>query len=81
MESQDDDHEALPDAKYDLPPDTAAVGHPSTDPHMLDKALQGPNAKEWQEALEYEINQLQKLGTWVVEDLAKARQQYRAVRC
>ena len=53
----------------DLPPDIAAVGHPSTDPQTLDEALQGPNAKEWREALEYEINQLQKLGTWVVEDL------------
>ena len=27
------------------------------------------NAKEWQAALDYEINQLQKLKTWVVEDL------------
>ena len=73
VESRDDDDEALPDTKYDLPPDIAAVGHPSTDPHTLDEALQGPNAKEWQEALEYEINQLQKLGTWVVEDLPKGQ--------
>jgi hypothetical protein len=31
--------------------------------------LRGPNAKEWQEALDYEIGQLEKLGTWVVENL------------
>ena len=36
---------------------------------MLDEALHGPNAKEWEEALKYEINQLEKLGMWVVEDL------------
>ena len=53
----------------DLPPDIAAVGHPSTDPQTLDEALRGPNAKEWQEALDYEISQLEKLGTWVVESL------------
>ena len=54
---------------YDLPPNIAAIGHAGSDPKTLDKALRGPNAKEWQKALDYEINQLQKLGTWVVEDL------------
>ena len=24
---------------------------------------------QWQEALEYEISQLEKLGTWIIEDL------------
>ena len=38
---------------------------------MLDKALRRPNAKEWQEALKYEISQLEKLKTWVVEDLPR----------
>ena len=38
-------------------------------PKTLDEALRGPNAKEWQEALEYKIGQLEKLKTWVVEDL------------
>ena len=51
------------------PPNVALVGHNSPDPKSLDKDLQGPNAKEWQEALQYEINQQEKLGTWVVEDL------------
>jgi hypothetical protein len=38
---------------------------------MLDKALRGPNADEWQKALEYEISQLEKLGTWLIKDLPK----------
>ena len=54
---------------YEFPPDFAIVGHFGSDPKTLDEALRGPNAKEWQEALDYEINQLQKLGTWVVESL------------
>ena len=57
------------DCFCDLPPDIAAVGHTGSDPKMLDEALRGSDAKEWQAALEYEINQLEKLGTWVVEDL------------
>ena len=47
----------------------ALIGQNFADPKNLDEALQGPNAKQWQEALQYEINQLEKLGTWVVEDL------------
>ena len=54
---------------YELPLDVAALGHSDLDPKTFDEALHGPNAKEWQEALDYEINQLQKLGMWVVEDL------------
>jgi Reverse transcriptase (RNA-dependent DNA polymerase)/gag-polypeptide of LTR copia-type/GAG-pre-integrase domain len=54
---------------YDLPPDFAMVGYSQSDPKTLDEALRGPNAKEWQKALDYEINQLEKLGTWVVETL------------
>jgi hypothetical protein len=53
----------------DLPPDIAVVGHASTDPKTLDEVLRGRNAKEWQAALDYEIGQLEKFGTWVVEDL------------
>ena len=60
-EDTDDDHE--------LPPDIALMGYTHLDPKMLDKALHGPNAKEWEEALKYEINQLEKLEMWVVEDL------------
>ena len=54
---------------YNLPPNHAMVGHTWSDPQTLDEALQGPNAKEWQAALDYEINQLENFGTWVVEDL------------
>ena len=54
-----------------LPPSFATVGAMDTEPASLDEALQGPNAKEWQVALDYEIGQLEKLGTWVIEDLPK----------
>ena len=57
------------DYPYELPLDVVALGHSDSDPKTFDEALCGPNAKEWQEVLDYEINQLQKLGTWVVEDL------------
>jgi Reverse transcriptase (RNA-dependent DNA polymerase) len=63
-----DDHESM---SMDLPPDFALVGGPNSEPHTLDEALQGPNAKEWQEALDYEIIQLEKHGTWVIKDLPK----------
>jgi len=52
-----------------LPAEFAAVGAMGTEPASIDEALRGPNAKEWQDALDYEINQLEKLGTWVIEDL------------
>jgi len=52
-----------------LPPNFALVGSTNSDPCTLDEALRGPDAKFWQTALEYEISQLEKLGTWVVEDL------------
>ena len=52
-----------------LPPDFALVGSIGSDPKTLDEALPGPDAKHWQEALEYEIGQLEKLETWDVIDL------------
>ena len=55
----------------EYPPDVALVRHNLPDPKNLDEALQGPNAKEWQEALRYKINQLEKLGIWVIEDLPR----------
>lgn len=33
---------------------------------MLSQALNSPDAIEWQEAIDYEISQLEKLGTWEV---------------
>ena len=62
-----------PEDEYKLPPDIALVGYAHLDLKTLDEMLCGPNAKEWQVALEYEIFQLEKLGTWVVEDLPKGQ--------
>ena len=47
------------DYLYELPPDVMALGHSDSDPKTFEEALRGPIAKEWQEALDYEINQLQ----------------------
>ena len=51
------------------PPDFALVGNIGDNPRLLDEALRGPDAKRWQEALDYEIGQLEKLDTWDVVDL------------
>ena len=58
---------------YLLPPDFTFIGNLCSEPKTLDKALQGSDAKEWQTALDYEIGQLEKLGTWVVEELPKGQ--------
>ena len=58
---------------YYLPLDFAFIGSMNSEQKTLDEALQGPKANEWQKALEYEINQLEKLGTWIVEDLPKGQ--------
>ena len=42
-------------------------------PQTLNEVLKGPNKAHWQKALEYEIGQLEKLKTWVIEDLPKCR--------
>ena len=57
------------DSSYELPLDIALVGCSNGDLKMFDEALCGPDAKHGQEALEYKINQLGKLGTWKVVDL------------
>jgi Reverse transcriptase (RNA-dependent DNA polymerase) len=64
-------HSEHSEPTYNLPPDFAFIGFMNSEPKSLDEALRGPKAKEWQTALEYEINQLEKLGTWVVEELPK----------
>ena len=53
----------------DLLPDFALIGGLNSELASIDEALHGPDAHKWQEALNYEINQLEKMGTWVVEDL------------
>jgi hypothetical protein len=40
-----------------------------SEPKTLDEALASPNAKEWQAAYDYEINQLLKMGVFAAEDL------------
>ena len=42
-------------------------------PRTLDEALHGLNSQQWQKALDYEISQLEKLGTWVMEDLPEGQ--------
>ena len=69
---QNDIPEDEEDWEVELPPDFALIGALGTEPKLLDDALSRPHAKEWQTALDYEIGQLEKLGTWVViEDLPK----------
>jgi Reverse transcriptase (RNA-dependent DNA polymerase) len=62
----------------DLPPDFPLLGSMGTEPQLLDEALCGPNTKEWQAALDYEVGQLEKLGTWVIKDLPKG---HMAIHC
>ena len=59
------------DWEAELPPDFALIGTLGTEPKSLDDVLSGPHTKEWQTTLDYKISQLEKLGTWVIEDLPK----------
>ena len=54
-----------------LPPDFALVGGLNSEPKSLDEALSGPYVKERKTALDYEIGQLEKLETWIVENIPK----------
>ena len=66
------------DWEAELPPDFALIGALGTELKLLDNALSGPHTKEWQTVLDYEISQLKKLGTWVIEDLPKG---HNAIPC
>ena len=66
------------DWEAELPPDFVLIGALGAEPRSLDDVLSGPHAKEWQTALDYEISQLEKLGTWVIEDLLKG---HNAIPC
>ena len=57
------------DWEAELPPDFALIGALGTELKSLNDVLSGPHAKEWQTALDYKISQLEKLETWVIEDL------------
>ena len=56
--------------EVELPLDFVLIGALGTEPKLLNDTL-SPHAKEWQTVLNYEIRQLQKLGTWVIKDLPK----------
>ena len=75
---QNDILEDEEDWEAELPPDFALIGALGTEPRSLNDALSGPHAKEWQTTLDYEIGQLEKLGTWVIEDLPKG---HNAIPC
>ena len=45
----------------------------STALRTIDEALNGPNSKQWKMGLDYKISQLEKLKTWVIEDLPKGQ--------
>ena len=68
----------LHDETYHLPPDLAFVRIMDSEPKSLDEVLQGPKARDWQMALDYETSQLEKLNTWVVENLPK---EHTAIPC
>jgi hypothetical protein len=65
-EASENDPEEIFD---NLPPDFALVGSHHSDPITLVEALKTPEREHWEEALKYEIGQLEKLGTWDVVDL------------
>jgi Reverse transcriptase (RNA-dependent DNA polymerase) len=69
VEHVDKDVDGYYDNSHQLPPDIALASFAYLDPKTLDKALRRLDAKHWQDALEYKISQLKKLGTWEVVDL------------
>ncbi|KAG2737776.1 hypothetical protein P692DRAFT_20704442, partial [Suillus brevipes Sb2] len=61
-------HAILEEEESDLVDETApylAMAAVEPEP-TLQQALNGPDGIEWQEAVDYEISQLEKLGTWEV---------------
>ena len=75
---QNDIPEDKEDWEAELPPNFTLIGALGTEPKSLNDALSRPHAKEWQTALDCEIGQLEKLGTWVIEDLPKG---HNAIPC
>ena len=57
----------------EMPLEFALATISSTAPRTIDKALSGLNSKHWKTAQDYEISQLEKLKTWVIEDLPKGQ--------
>ena len=59
------------DRKADLLPNFTLIGALGTELKLLDDTLSSSHMKEWQMALDHEICQLEKLRTWVIEDLSE----------
>ena len=78
VDLQNDIPEDEEDWEVELPPNYVLIGTLGTEPRSLDDALSGPHTKEWQTVLDYKIGQLEKLGTWVIEDLLKG---HNAILC
>jgi len=66
-DSQDDLINWISQSQVDFALISASGRHPLT----MDEALKGPNRDLWLKAYDYEIGQLEKLHTWVIEDLPK----------
>ena len=78
MDLQTNIPEDKEDWEVELPPNFALIGALGTEPKLLDNVLSRPHTKEWQTTLDYKIGQLEKLGTWVIEDLLKG---HNAIPC
>lgn len=63
--------EQTPEPNQDTYVDYALMALDPYTPHSLDEALCSPDHKHWQKALNYEISELEKLSTWIIEDLLK----------
>jgi hypothetical protein len=58
--------------KLTSPPNHIHSAFATAEPEpTLQQALNGPDAVEWQEAIDYEISQLEKLGAWEIVDAPK----------
>ena len=71
MDLQTDIPEDEEDWEAELPPNFALIHTLGTELKSFNDALSRPHANEWQTMLDYEISQLEKLGTWVMENLLK----------
>jgi hypothetical protein len=67
FEGADSDGDTQVD-RWEHEPLLALTGSMGTEPVSIDEALKGPDADAWKQALEYKINQLQKLRTWDIVD-------------